>query len=411
MSPLASVSDSELLARVPLLIQRERAASVDVIEHLVELDRRRLYLEQACSSLYSFCIERMGYSENEALKRARVARLAGRLPQVLDELRSGALHLTALFLLAPHLTEQNADGLLSDARGKSRRVLEELLARRYPKPDVEARVERIAEQGTLAGVGTASGERSGPANAFTCPGNAGTERGAQGKLEPLSASRYLIQFTASAELRAKLQKAQELLSHALPSGDLSALFERAVDALIEREVRRRRGAGGQRKRRVQKPGSRHVPLDVVAEVWRRDAEQCSFVDSEGRRCSERRFLTLEHKQPYALGGAATVENLCLLCASHNAHTARQVFGDAYIENKRHERVQTAAPESAAPLKSPVEREQPEAQVCAALCSMGFPKQQASKALAQVRARQVPAEPEQLLRASLALLVPDAWTAS
>ena len=263
---------------MPLLIQRERAASVDVIEHLVEIDGRRLYLEQACSSLYSFCMERMGYSENEALKRARVARLATRLPQVLDELRSGALHLTALFLLAPHLTEQNAEALLNEARGKSRRALEELLARRFPKPDVAPRVERLAEQGTLAGVGTAGSERSGPAEAVTCPGNAGTTRVAQGKVAPLSASRYLVQFTASAELHAKIQQAVELLSHALPSADLSALFERAVDALIESEIRRQRGVGGPRKRRAQKSGSRHVPLDVRAEVWRRDGEQCSFVD-------------------------------------------------------------------------------------------------------------------------------------
>ena len=58
MPPLTTISDYELLTRVPVLIQRERAASVDVIEHPVEIDRRRLYLEQACSSLYSFCIER-----------------------------------------------------------------------------------------------------------------------------------------------------------------------------------------------------------------------------------------------------------------------------------------------------------------------------------------------------------------
>jgi hypothetical protein len=36
MAPLTSVSDSELLARVPLLITRERAAIVEVIEHLLE---------------------------------------------------------------------------------------------------------------------------------------------------------------------------------------------------------------------------------------------------------------------------------------------------------------------------------------------------------------------------------------
>ena len=317
------------------------------------------------------------------------------------------------------VTEQNAEALIGEARGKSRRAIEELLARWFPKPDVAARIDRVAEQATLGTLGATSGsERSGRPEAFTCPGNARADQvDAQSKLEPLSASRYGVQFTASAELHAKIQQATELLSHVVPSGDLAALFERAVDALIESELRRRRGVGGRRKRRSQKPGSRHVPLDVVAEVWRRDAGQCSFRDSEGRRCSERRFLTLEHERPHALGGPATVENMSLLCAGHNAHTARQVFGEAYIENKRSERVQTAGAEPPAEREPSaragcaIEQERTEANVRTALCKMGFQKQQASQALAQARVRQVPTEPEQLLRASLALLVQGGCTGS
>jgi hypothetical protein len=57
----------------------------------------------------------------------------------------------------------------------------------------------------------------------------------------LSAERYLVQFTASAELGAKLQRAKELLSHSVPGGDLPLLVERALDALIERELKRRTG--------------------------------------------------------------------------------------------------------------------------------------------------------------------------
>src|SRR5688572_18372324 len=120
MSALRSLSDSELVARLPTLVQAERHAMVDVIEHLVEMERRRLYLHNAVSSLYRYCIERLGYAEDAALKRHRVAKLALRFPQVLEELRAGAMHLTGLFLLSAHLTEDNAATLLGEARGKSR---------------------------------------------------------------------------------------------------------------------------------------------------------------------------------------------------------------------------------------------------------------------------------------------------
>jgi len=91
MASPAFLSDPELLLQLPAMLTRERAASADVIEFLIEIERRDLFLEQACSSLYSFYMERLGYSEDEAIKRVRVTRLARRIPGVLDELRSGAL--------------------------------------------------------------------------------------------------------------------------------------------------------------------------------------------------------------------------------------------------------------------------------------------------------------------------------
>src|SRR4029453_8805948 len=118
MPALSLLSDSDLITRLPELVLVEREAMADVIEHLVEVERRRLYLEQATSSLYKYCEERLGYSEDEASKRGRVAHLALRFPRALEELRSGAIHLTGLFLLSSHVTEENAD-LLSPRPARS----------------------------------------------------------------------------------------------------------------------------------------------------------------------------------------------------------------------------------------------------------------------------------------------------
>jgi hypothetical protein len=332
MKPSSQVSDKLLLALMPTLVRAERVSVAEVIEHLVEIDQRRLFLDQACGSLSAYCSERLGYSEDEAGKRVRVTRLASRLPQVLDELRSGAIHLTGLFLLAHHLTQQNYEAVLSEARGQSRRQIEQLIAARAPKPDVPQRLCQLPDQILLAGTVPTNGQGA----AASCPGagsepepgpGSGAAATEPGKLAPLSAARWLVQFTASAELRGKIEKARELLSHALPSGDLASLFERALDELIERETKRRLGAGKPRQRRPLSPGSRHVPVEVARQVWQRDDHQCTFIDTQGRRCSSRRFLTLEHRQPVAPGGAPTVDNLCLLCASHNAHEDGQVFGE------------------------------------------------------------------------------------
>ena len=92
----------------------------------------------------------------------------------------------------------------------------------------------------------------------------------------------------------------------------------------------------------------------------------TFVDEQGRRCSEKRFISIEHRDPFALGGPPTVENLCLLCTSHNAHAARRVFGEAYVEERR--------------LEDEVYRK-----TSSALVGLGFERKQAKAAL-EVAAR-------------------------
>ena len=341
---ISSLTDRELLERIPVLVRKERRSSADVIEHLVEIDRRRLYLGQACSSLFVYATERLGYSQDEAHPRVRVARVAGRIPAVLDELRNGAIHLTGLFLLSNHLTEDNCQELLTAARGKSRRQIEQLLAEWFPRPDAPNKITPVSEP-SAGSVGTSPElTRSGTGNESTRSGTGDGSAGAQNRfrLEPLSPGRYRVEFTASAELAAKLERARELLSHALPSGDLAALMERAVDRLLEHETLRR--FGSEKKRRKQRPlapGSRHIPLEVARQVRERDGGQCTFVNEDGRRCSARRFLTFEHRHPFALGGPPTVENICLLCKSHNERAAREVFGEEHIETKRAEREKKA----------------------------------------------------------------------
>jgi 5-methylcytosine-specific restriction endonuclease McrA len=209
------------------------------------------------------------------------------------------------------------------------------------------------------------------------------------KVAPLSESRWSVQLSIGADLKAKIDEARQLLSHAIPTGDLVALVERAFDALLEQEKKRRFGAGKPRKRRLPKPGSRHIPVELVGEVTARDGGQCTFVDENGNRCSAREHLTIEHRHPFARGGATTADNLCLLCSAHNHHTARKAFGEAHVEQKI------------------LEAEY--ARAHAALCKMGFRESDARKALAALKQKSRATSMKELLIEALAMLVPAATT--
>src|SRR5438876_491846 len=150
-------------------------------------------------------------------------------------------------------------------------------------------------------------------------------------LDRLADGRYEIRFTARAETREKLRRAQDLLRHAIPSGDPAEIFDRALTALLEDLVRKKCAATGRpRSSRGTAPGSRHIPAKVKRAVWLRDGSRCAFVARSGRRCAERGFLELHHVEPHAVGGEATIDNVHLRCRAHNAYEAELFYGPAKL---------------------------------------------------------------------------------
>ena len=186
--------------------------------------------------------------------------------------------------------------------------------------------------------------------------------GPTGTLEPRSTETYCLQLNASPELKAKLEHARDLMSHANPTGDLALVVERALELLIQRLKARRFGQTGESTTRrlgqtgegkagcvdsAQERDARHEPpaLDgcggpaakephkrrrirqaVRRQVAERDAERCCHVGPDGRRCEARAFLQLHHKRPWALGGTDSVDNLQLLCGAHNRLMAELELG-------------------------------------------------------------------------------------
>jgi hypothetical protein len=112
-----------------------------VLAHLEEIERRRLHLE-GHSSLFSFCLKELGYSENEANARISAMRLYRELPEVIPAVETGALCLTNLVKAQAFFNQEKKAGkpvsleekreLLQEIQGSSTRECERLLAERSP---------------------------------------------------------------------------------------------------------------------------------------------------------------------------------------------------------------------------------------------------------------------------------------
>jgi hypothetical protein len=202
------------------------------------------------------------------------------------------------------------------------------------------------------------------------------------RIEPLSAARYKVQFTASEQLVGKLRQAQELLRRQVPDGDPAVICERALDLLIESLLKKRFALPGRKSAAVQRqpggdrgpapaegassrpavgsaataepdaapredstvgqtgaasgagkpPRSRYIPAAVRRQVAERDGLQCSYVGPDGKRC-ERRDVEFHHLTPFARGGQHRVENVTLRCRAHNAFQAELDYGEEHIAQR------------------------------------------------------------------------------
>ena len=73
-------SDGELLSAVSRLAASEREATARLVASLAEVDARRLYLSEGCSSLFTYCTQVLHLSEHAAYNRIEAARTARRFP-------------------------------------------------------------------------------------------------------------------------------------------------------------------------------------------------------------------------------------------------------------------------------------------------------------------------------------------
>ena len=77
-SALESLSSADLLSATRELVQKSRGLEAELLLHLGEVDERKLYLECAFPSMFAFCVEELGFSEDGAYARITVARAARR---------------------------------------------------------------------------------------------------------------------------------------------------------------------------------------------------------------------------------------------------------------------------------------------------------------------------------------------
>jgi hypothetical protein len=297
---LARLEADVLLRDLTSLIKQKRVSTAVILAHLAEVEARGLYLYRpaGCSSMFAYCVGELGMSEDATGKRIHAARAARRFPILFHAVADGRLHLTAVAMLATHLTAESVEEWVAAASHKTRAQIQILLAERFPRPDLPTRLEAVPAQsagdehapahlaGSATGLGTeqvmgvtsehapehvvvnagdvsppsltipavqnspsnleaASAEM--PAAALTppappAPGRRMESPAARPRIAPLSPGRFAFQGTLSRATHEKLLHARSLLGHVIPSGDLDEVLGRVLDLAIPQLERRKFGS-------------------------------------------------------------------------------------------------------------------------------------------------------------------------
>lgn len=333
LANIQQISNEELILRVTHSVKEDRRVSALLLAHFGEMEVRGLYRDLGYDSMFNYAVHELHMSDSEAALRIYAARFARKFPAALEMLSRGELHLTAMKLLQPVLTDENIE-LLHLSRLKTKQEIQQLIAKHCPQPDVPELIRRLPaarlpvpvvveqtlvnsaatshavlsamslvaaspmsatdpkdaspssldEQNSSSGsrpqlqvfsTGSAEATKPQPMQAAelaafsastTAPpptllAVAATPPCNREAITPLREGRYKIQFTANQNVRDLIQEAQNLYRNQLPSGDVAAIVERALELLVA-ERRQQVYAQTDKPRRAQADGLRTTQLQA-----------------------------------------------------------------------------------------------------------------------------------------------------
>ncbi len=305
------ISDSLLHSNTVSAAGNEKAATFILLEHLAEVDRRRLYATLAYSSLWEYVHKALGYSEAQASDRVNAMRVMVKVPEIRGLLETGKLTLTSTAKLGTHAKREKLKPaetalLLPDIQGKSSREVERVLLSHSTLTEEAKKPDRV-------------------------------------RLVTPQLTRITIEVDE--DFLSLLQSVKDLKGD--PTLSCQEAFAIGMKEFVKQrsllkvepqsqteKVARAPRIHGTRKVTAKSPltQSRYIPIQNRRKILARSQGSCEFVDHQtGRRCETKSGLQFDHIHPHAKGGTSDVENLRQVCRTHNLLYAAQHFGQAQMQ--------------------------------------------------------------------------------
>ncbi len=285
-----AISDKDLLANTENLVKKERELLSEVLRHLREIQRRRLYSDLGFPSLFEYCVKSLKYSEAQTHRRIVAMRMIVEIPEIEEKIESGDLSLSNLVRAKTFFNQEEKSAPM--ARAEMLEVLTTL----------ENKSAREGEKILLA----ISGEKI----------------SVKESQRQVTAEITELRFGADEKLLAKINHLKGLLAHKKSGASLAEIFSEICDVALEKLDPASKQLASRSKSNPLLSTSkvtRYIPAKTKSEIWKKSNGVCS-------KCSSRYALEIDHVKPYSLGGTNDCKNLRLLCRSCNQRQAIKSYG-------------------------------------------------------------------------------------
>jgi len=342
---LERLSCAELDRSAEKLVLAENGNVAKLIAHIAEMSARKAALELGYKNLFEYCVRRLNLSEGAVPARIHVANVSRRCPQLLVALAENRISLTVASLLAAHVTEDNVDKLISDCAGMKRQETAEYLVALEPKPVFEPSIRKRPQPAAPPS------RPEKPTPMAPAPPVDATPKSAP-ILQPARPDEYNFRFTADRTFKDKFERLAEVLGVENAHKHMAEILEKALDVALEKKDPKKKLERRQDREKKREKGksrsneiaqndepatSRYIASEVSERVHARAGYQCEYRARDGRRCSSRTGLQIDHVRPFGIFRSNDERLLRLLCPAHNGLTAEHVYGAAFIQRKIAER--------------------------------------------------------------------------
>lgn len=289
---ISVLNDRELLSQTKILVQKETQLTLQIIEHLEEIDARRLYSDLKYSSLFEYCVHELGYSRHQTYRRIEAMKFCKKMPAVKEEITKQNVTLTTVNLLSDYVRDAKIDSdlnakstLIEMAKGKSKREVEKSLIELRKENGIE---DKLPNKTVVS------------------------------KTE----DQVRLHLTLKKSTMDKLTKIKNLLSHQKPNADLEDILDFFSDEVIEKLEKKKFGAAN--KTAFRAPASTQNNTRYIAAVAKREV----YANANGKcqNCGSTYQLELDHIKSFATGGSGSPANIQLLCKKCNQAKATKEFG-------------------------------------------------------------------------------------